>query len=418
VTAQWQWAAAVYTTLGSDYNGLGVKVVDGVPAGQSGNLRAGSETGEGNDSVGAPKNLVSFVIGGARGEGGTDFTGSFGTALKVTPCAASSGSQLRMHSNLSDRSMPHPSGILATVGMAVSKNCPATAAPSSTVTCTFSVQNLDSASGVASLVVTNTVPVSGGSPVAVQCKQGGVPVSALGPNGGATDTCTGSVDEPTPACGSADTPLTDEIDASGNDNGQFAFGFAQQTVTILACTPTPTNTPTDTPTSTPTNTPTSTPTNVPTNTPTNTPTPAPTPGNLGCTPGFWKNHPLAWQCYSTGQALSTVFTFNATCDATNSCNFSSLMLIDALSLKGGNGICGAEQILLRAGVAALLNACATSGVPFPMSTADVIKAVNDALASCDRTTILNTASTLDGLNNGPGGCPLGGPGTRGISFRN
>jgi hypothetical protein len=53
-----------------------------------------------------------------------------------------------------------------------------------------------------------------------------------------------------------------------------------------------------------------------------------------------------------------------------------------------------------------------------MSTADVIKAVNDALASCDRTTILNTASTLDGLNNGPGGCPLGGPGTRGISFRN
>jgi hypothetical protein len=62
------------------------------------------------------------------------------------------------------------------------------------------------------------------------------------------------------------------------------------------------------------------------------------------------------------------------------------------------------------GVSALLNACSVS---YPLTTAQIIAQVNAALASCDRTTILNEASQLNGFNNLP--CPLGGPAT--VSFR-
>src|SRR5205814_1267246 len=145
----------------------------------------------------------------------------------------------------------------------VTKSCPPTAPPNSTVTCTFTVQNLDATASVTSLSVTNKVPLPRGSAVAVQCKQGGVQVFALGPNGGATDTCTGSVDESTPACAATSTNFADRVSASGSDTGQFVFGFAEQTVVIPACTPTPTNTPTNTPTRTPTPTPTPTRTQTP-----------------------------------------------------------------------------------------------------------------------------------------------------------
>ena len=48
----------------------------------------------------------------------------------------------------------------------------------------------------------------------------------------------------------------------------------------------------------------------------------------------------------------------------------------------------------------------------PLEAGDVIDQVNDAIASGDRATILTLATRLDALNNGPGGCPLGGPDTR------
>ena len=72
----------------------------------------------------------------------------------------------------------------------------------------------------------------------------------------------------------------------------------------------------------------------------------------------------------------------------------------------------------EAAVAALLNACPTSGVSYPLGTAQIISEVNTALTSCDRTMTLNEATKLDNLNNGPGGCPLGGRTTKGLSFRN
>ncbi|HSF43302.1 MAG TPA: hypothetical protein VLT87_26115, partial [Thermoanaerobaculia bacterium] len=67
------------------------------------------------------------------------------------------------------------------------------------------------------------------------------------------------------------------------------------------------------------------------------------------------------------------------------------------------GTLGAAKILLRAAVAALLNA-AHSGVDYPRTTAEIIADVNAALASNNRNTMLELASELDDDNNG--GCPL------------
>jgi len=58
VSIAWQWSAAVYDDFSADYNDLGVLSVDG--GGQSG----------------TPTNFERFVRGGARGGGGSNFTGS------------------------------------------------------------------------------------------------------------------------------------------------------------------------------------------------------------------------------------------------------------------------------------------------------------------------------------------------------
>jgi hypothetical protein len=78
-------------------------------------------------------------------------------------------------------------------------------------------------------------------------------------------------------------------------------------------------------------------------------------------------------------------------------------LLQALNYGGGPGVLGASRILLRAGVAALLNA-ASPDVAYSLTTAQVIAQVNGALASGDRATILSVASLLDTANNA--GCPI------------
>lgn len=167
-------------------------------------------------------------------------------------------------------------------------------------------------------------------------------------------------------------------------------------------TDTPTPTPTDTPTNTPTPTPTDTPTNTPTATPTNTPSPTPTPGAQGCTPGFWKNHPDVWPApYVPSQKVSSVFTGADP-------SLANATLLQALGFQGGPGVVGAQSILLRAAVAALLNS-ADSNISYPLTTAQVIAQVNAALASGNRGTILALASTLDADNNL--GCPINAFGT-------
>jgi len=124
---------------------------------------------------------------------------------------------------------------------------------------------------------------------------------------------------------------------------------------------------------------------------------APPVGDEGCSHGYWKNHESAWisTAYSPSQTVGSVFSAAGP--------LGSSSLLDALKFKGGSTITAAKQILLRQAVAALLNA-AHPGVAYPRTTAQVIASVNAALASNDRTTILELASALDADNNL--GCPL------------
>jgi hypothetical protein len=140
------------------------------------------------------------------------------------------------------------------------------------------------------------------------------------------------------------------------------------------------------------------------------------------TPGFWKNHYYdeakpqqndAWQftVYTTSDLVPDVFV-----DGDGLCTYDlgqyrldgELTLLQALSLRGGGGPAGAAKILLRAGVASLLNASfhEVAGNPigeygaFPYTSADVIQFVTCALAGGDREQMLILASELDQFNNG------------------
>jgi hypothetical protein len=124
------------------------------------------------------------------------------------------------------------------------------------------------------------------------------------------------------------------------------------------------------------------------------------PGDQGCTPGYWKNHLSAW----TGTGLSPTdlvgdtFTVPANLSA-----LSGATLREALGFGGGPGVLGAGRILLRAGVAAMLNAGHPS-VNYTSTQTQVRNAINAALASNDRAAMLARGSSLDADNNL--GCPL------------
>ncbi len=78
-TAQWQWAAAVYSGSMSTLlpNGLGVKPCD---SNQSLNYNN-------SDHAGVPEAAKSYgPLGGARGGGGSNWTGSYSSTGNVTPC--------------------------------------------------------------------------------------------------------------------------------------------------------------------------------------------------------------------------------------------------------------------------------------------------------------------------------------------
>ncbi|HUE29574.1 MAG TPA: hypothetical protein VMR79_01795, partial [Verrucomicrobiae bacterium] len=76
VRVSWKWAAAVYTKLSSDNNSLGVKPVDDNKASVYKN----------SDHAGTPENFKAFVIGGARGGGGSNFTGGYSGTRGLTCC--------------------------------------------------------------------------------------------------------------------------------------------------------------------------------------------------------------------------------------------------------------------------------------------------------------------------------------------
>ncbi len=113
--------------------------------------------------------------------------------------------------------------------------------------------------------------------------------------------------------------------------------------------------------------------------------------------GTEKNHESAWAStgYVPSQTVGSVFG--------GAGKLASSTLLEALKFKGGSTITEAKQILLRQAVAALLNA-AHPDVDYPRTSTQLISAVNAALASDDRSTILELASALDADNNL--GCPL------------
>ena len=146
-----------------------------------------------------------------------------------------------------------------------------------------------------------------------------------------------------------------------------------------------------------------------------------TPQYWAFTPGFWKNHTSsspsghdAWQYteYNPDDLLIGV-GFDLGMDVGmawpkgGTTPFNQLYLLDALRLKGGAGLTGAAEILLRAGVASLLNASFhevmhpdKALVYFPYSSAEVIAEVNAAIATGNPAVLLDLAALLDGYNNG------------------
>jgi len=121
-------------------------------------------------------------------------------------------------------------------------------------------------------------------------------------------------------------------------------------------------------------------------------------GNEGCTPGYWKNHLDNWQEYSPDQTLAELFTFPESL-----ASFRTVTLAEALSGGGGSGIDGATRILMRASVAAYLNA-AHEGVGYPYRRAQLGPRIDAALASGSRAKTIALAAELDRANNL--GCPL------------
>jgi hypothetical protein len=125
----------------------------------------------------------------------------------------------------------------------------------------------------------------------------------------------------------------------------------------------------------------------------------PPPAYQGCTPGYYKNHTslTQWGGVNANLTVGSVF-------ANAPASLASATLVQGLRFKGGSTFEGAAEILLRAGIAAYINA-GHPGVAYPIAAADVVDRVNGALASGDRATVIAMASELDSFNNL--GCPLG-----------
>lgn len=122
-------------------------------------------------------------------------------------------------------------------------------------------------------------------------------------------------------------------------------------------------------------------------------------GNEGCTPGYWKNHVDNWEEATPDMTVGAIYA-----DAPAS--VADLTLEEALRAKGGSGADGASAILVRAAVAAWLNAASEElGYPWRRMSGGLegrpalVPTVNDAFASGDRATMLELARRLDADNN-------------------
>jgi hypothetical protein len=139
----------------------------------------------------------------------------------------------------------------------------------------------------------------------------------------------------------------------------------------------------------------------------------------GCTPGYWKQdqHFDSWVPTGFDPSDPLVGLFSEVGNEPYASHMAdqdsgdpdvamgSATLLEALRFGGGDTVADKAEILLRAAVAAVLNA-AHPDVAFGYSVAQIQDLVNAALASGDPDTILALAGQLDGANNAVNGCPL------------
>ncbi len=82
ISVAWRWGAAVYTTF-ADHSGLNIKSINGATQNPYAN----------SDRASTPENFKAFVVSGAKGAGGTNYTGSF-SAATVATCTVNTGQRL------------------------------------------------------------------------------------------------------------------------------------------------------------------------------------------------------------------------------------------------------------------------------------------------------------------------------------
>jgi hypothetical protein len=82
LSIQMKWSAAAYSSFTTDYNALQIKAGHQTACGQSNGDHAG--TPEGVDNTNTP--WKKFLIGGPRGGGGSNFTGSWSGTLSINIC--------------------------------------------------------------------------------------------------------------------------------------------------------------------------------------------------------------------------------------------------------------------------------------------------------------------------------------------
>jgi hypothetical protein len=81
ISVAWKWGAAVYTTFNPDYTVLGIKPTHTLACGY-----------QNSDHAGTPEAFKDFVTGGARGGGGSNWTGSWSGTAGVSVCVPGGGS--------------------------------------------------------------------------------------------------------------------------------------------------------------------------------------------------------------------------------------------------------------------------------------------------------------------------------------
>ena len=121
----------------------------------------------------------------------------------------------------------------------------------------------------------------------------------------------------------------------------------------------------------------------------------------GCTPGYWKNNTGGWPV-ATGTLESSPFPASGVAPyILSNKTLGQYTLLQGLGFAGNSTLEGGAEILLRAASAAYLNA---NKFGYAWTSAQVTGAVNAALATNDRPTLIALATQLDALNNA--GCPL------------